>query len=182
VKVGLRLVDEAAAEAIVAGQCPAGYRCAPDFPAEGDRIAARLFLERVAAGADPRPYGAFLVCLEEDSRAPDPAPDLRDLLIGGIGFHGGVDERGRVEIGYAIVPSHQGAGYAKAALGLLIELATELGAQVLTAETEPGNLASQAVLRHLGFTSGQASVDSGDTLFYERAIWPGACRDIRVTR
>ena len=46
-----------------------------------------------------------------------------------------------------------------------IEQAKELGAQVLTAETEPGNLASQAVLRHLGFTSRKAPVEAGDTLW-----------------
>jgi RimJ/RimL family protein N-acetyltransferase len=170
VKLGLRLVDEAAAEAIVSGGCPAAYRCAPDFPADGDRIAARLFLERVAAGVDPRPFGAFLVCLKPDLTAPDELADLRDLAIGGIGFHGGVDERGRAEIGYAIVPSHQGAGYATLALRLLIDKARELGVKVLTAETEPGNLASQAVLRHLEFKACEASGEAGDTLFYERAI------------
>jgi RimJ/RimL family protein N-acetyltransferase len=170
VKVCLRPVDEAAAEAIVAGGCPAGYRCAPDYPADGDRIAARLFLERVAAGADPRPYGAFLVCLADAPSAPGPLADQAELLVGGIGFHGGVDERGRVEIGYAIVPSHQGAGYATQALHLLVDRARELGAQVVTAETEPGNLASQAVLRHLGFKACEPRTDAVDTLFYERAI------------
>ncbi len=169
-KLGLRLLDEAAAEAIVSGGCPVAYRCAPDFPAEGDRIAARLFLERVAAGADPRPFGAFLVCLTPDLSVPDQPNDLHDLAIGGIGFHGGVDERGRVEIGYAIVPSHQHAGYATQALQLLIDKARELGAKVLTAETEPENLASQAVLGHLGFKACEASGEAGDTLFYEREI------------
>ena len=70
--------------------CPAGFRCAPDYPAEGDRIAAGLFLERCAAGADPRPFGAYLVCSGQPpidiGVAADPA-----LVIGGIGFHGRSD-------------------------------------------------------------------------------------------
>ena len=138
--VELRLLDEPAAQAIIAGQCPADLKCAQDYPADGDRIAARLFLERVSAGVDPRPYGGFLVCLQPYG-----------LVIGGIGFHGEVDESGRVEIGYGIVPSQQGRGYATQALGLLIGTARSLGARVLIAETESGNTASRAVLDHHNF-------------------------------
>jgi RimJ/RimL family protein N-acetyltransferase len=148
VTVRLRLIDEPAAHEIAAGRCPQDCRCAPDYPAESDRIAAQLFLERCAAGADPRPYGAFLVCLAD-------SPDDDGFVIGGIGFHGGVDERGRVEIGYGIVPSQQGQGHAKEAVELLVKMARELGADTLTAETEPANLASQAVLRHAAFASGR---------------------------
>ena len=161
--VTLRLMDPAAAEGIVAGGCPDGFVCAPDYPAEGDRIAAGLFLERCAADADPRPFGAYLVC---SSAASASSPE-EELVIGGIGFHGEADERGRVEIGYGIVPSHQGRGCATQALGQLIQRAIGLGVRVLTAETDHGNAASQAVLRHHRF----ANVGADErTVFFELAL------------
>jgi RimJ/RimL family protein N-acetyltransferase len=153
----LRLMDEPVAEAIVAGRCPDGWACAPDYPAESDRVAAAMFLERCAAGVDPRPFGAFLVCqVRQVGKVTQGAPVTTDsppseLIIGGIGFHGGVDERGRVEIGYGIVASERRKGHATQALRLLIEHARQLGAVTLFAETEAGNEASQGVLTAVGF-------------------------------
>jgi RimJ/RimL family protein N-acetyltransferase len=166
VNIRLRLIDETAAKAIVAGRCPPGYRCAEDYPAEPDRIAARLFLERCEAGFDPRPFGAFLICLADRPEAAD----SEALTVGGIGFHGGIDPLGRVEIGYGIVPSQQRRGYATKALGLLVELAAELGATVLTAETYSANAASRAVLLHHNFTPVGVG---GDPQSFER---PLGCR------
>ncbi len=142
--VTLRQLDEAAARAIMAGGCPPGLRCAPDYPATGDRIAAGMYIERCAAGADPGPFGAFLICVAA-------APDADLLVVGGIGFHGGPDERGRVEIGYAVVPSYEGRGLATQALAMLVARARELQVRVIVAEAETSNAASQAVLRSGGF-------------------------------
>jgi RimJ/RimL family protein N-acetyltransferase len=122
-------------------------------------VAAGLFLQRLQAGLDPRPFGAFLVVLES------PPPGQAPLVVGGVGFHGGPDEQGRVEIGYAIVPSHQRRGYATQALGQLVELARELGAQALIAEVDEDNAASRAVLARCGFVSCYAS-----SLRYERTL------------
>jgi RimJ/RimL family protein N-acetyltransferase len=140
--VRLHAIDPAVARQIVAGGCPDGFTAPLDYPAEGDRIAAGLFLEACAAGVDPRPFGRFLICLP-GQRLP--------TVIGGIGFSGGPDEAGRVEIGYGVVPSHQRRGYASAALGVLIPLAREFGATYLWAETDSANVASQRVLRRNGF-------------------------------
>jgi RimJ/RimL family protein N-acetyltransferase len=159
--VQLRLIDEPAAEAIAAGGCPEGVRCPPDYPAEGDRVAAGMFLERCAAGVDPRPFGAFLVCLAPDAyRTTDSS--AAELVVGGIGFHGPPDENGRAEIGYGIVPSQRRNGYATQALRLLIEQARKLGAGTLIAETEPENEASRAALDRVGFAR------FGED---ERAVW-----------
>lgn len=141
--LALRLIDEFAARAIFAGTRPPGYRSPPDYPVESDRIAAGLFLQRLEAGLDPRPFGAFLVVLGSET---DP-----ELVIGGIGFHGGPDEHGRVEIGYGIAPSYRGRGYATGAVALLIESARALGASTLLAETDQDNEASQRVLERSGF-------------------------------
>ena len=58
----------------------------------------------------------------------------------------------RAAIGYWILDRHRGHGYAKAAVSLLPGLARELGLIRLEALIEPGNHASQAVCRALGFT------------------------------
>jgi len=151
VTLRLRPIDEPAAEAIVAGRCPDGWSCAPDYPAEGDRVAAGMFLERCAAGVDPRPYGAFLVCDVTESAYNTTDSRWSGRIIGGIGFHGATDDRGRVEIGYAIVPSERRKGHATQALQQLVEHARELGALTLLAETEAGNEPSQRVLTRVGF-------------------------------
>ncbi|HEX4430111.1 MAG TPA: GNAT family protein [Frankiaceae bacterium] len=148
----LRLIDEPAAESIVAGSCPAGWRCAPDYPAEGDRVAAAMFLERCAAGIDPRPFGAYLVWKVTERAYGTTDSEQPGVIIGGIGFHGGMDDRGRVEIGYGIVGSERRKGHATQALRQLIEVARDLGAVTLFAETDPSNEPSQAVLRRVGFS------------------------------
>ena len=145
--VALWPLDRAAALAIVSGICPSGFSCAADYPAESDHIAAGMFLERLSADLDPRPFGGFLIVLTEQ---PQKSPLF---VIGGIGFHGGPDPRGRVEVGYGVVPSEQGRGYATKALGLLIERAREFGASSLIAEVELWNTASRTVLDRCGFRS-----------------------------
>jgi RimJ/RimL family protein N-acetyltransferase len=165
VKLRLHLIDREGAGQIINGSSPTGFRPAPDFPAETDRISARLFIERCDAGTDPRPYGVFLVFLANEDADHEDGQESR-LAIGGIGFHGSVDERGRVEIGYGIVASQQGNGYATEALRLLIDLAGGLGARTLTAETEPENVASQKVLRKCDFQ--QVGGDEGPRSFERR--------------
>jgi RimJ/RimL family protein N-acetyltransferase len=165
VTLELRLIDEPAAQAILSGRCPEGFACATDFPGEGDRVAAGMFLERCAAGVDPRPFGVFLVCLAAVGayRTTDSADFAGlGLVVGGIGFHGDPDEEGRVEIGYGIVASQRRNGYATQALHRLVERARGLGAATLIAETERENEPSQGVLRKVGFV--RFAED-------ERAVW-----------
>ncbi len=179
--VQLRLLDELAAAAMAAGETPSSVRGAAGFPAESDRIAALLFVERCGAGLDPRPFGHFLVCLVDEAAGPPPTP----LAIGGIGFHGGPDEQGQVEIGYGIVPAYRGRGHASKALRLLVDRAVCLGARCLTAETEADNLASQHVLEGQGFRlEGQAfsrQSARGDTVFYQRRLLPRAAGQLTVS-
>ncbi len=163
----LRPIDEPAAEAIFSGACPEGFACAPDYPAQDDRVAAGMFLERLAAGVDPRPFGPFVVCLNPDDIDRTTAPAGAGLIIGGIGFHGPPDETGRVEIGYAIVPSQRRRGYATQALRLLAERAQSLGAATLIAETEVDNDGSQGVLTKVGFVR---YAQDDRTAWFERAL------------
>jgi RimJ/RimL family protein N-acetyltransferase len=74
-------------------------------------------------------------------------------VVGDVGFHGPPAASGPVvvEIGYAVVPPLRRQGIASLACGLLLEVAWRDGADQVLAETDPGNVASQTVLRHNGF-------------------------------
>jgi GNAT superfamily N-acetyltransferase len=73
------------------------------------------------------------------------------LVVGGIGFFG-PPRGGEVEIGYGIVPSRQGRGYATEALQAMIVMAwADSRVAIVVAGTDPGNVASQRVLGKAGF-------------------------------
>ncbi|MGW7054792.1 GNAT family N-acetyltransferase [Streptomyces sp. NPDC054887] len=117
-----------------------GTRCphwANDFPAEGDRVVAGLF--------DQYPdwlgtYGHRLI-IERGS----------GLVVGSIGLFWPPSE-GVVEIGYGIVASRRGRGYAPEATRALTEFAlTSPDVHTVSAEVELSNPASVRVLEKAGF-------------------------------
>lgn len=75
------------------------------------------------------------------------------LVVGDISFHGPpADSSPRtVEVGYGVVPSWRGRGVATRACALVLETAWADGADLVIAETAPGNVASQKVLLSNGF-------------------------------
>jgi ribosomal-protein-alanine N-acetyltransferase len=73
------------------------------------------------------------------------------IAIGGIGFHGGPDEAGMVEIGYNIIPAYERQGYATEMARRVIEWAFHTpGIQVITAQCLDDNLGSIRVLEKVG--------------------------------
>ena len=76
---------------------------------------------------------------------------VNDVVVGDIGFHGPAGADGAVEIGYTVVPAWRGRGVASRACGLIVEQAWQDGAEIVIAETENGNVASQMVLLRNGF-------------------------------
>jgi [ribosomal protein S5]-alanine N-acetyltransferase len=116
---------------------------AADYPSEGDVIIAGLLQDVGPAVADPadQAWGHRQV-VERAS----------GLVVGGIGFFGPPRESGEVEVGYGIVPSRQGRGYATEALQTMLAMAwADPRVTVVVAGTDPGNLASQRVLGKAGF-------------------------------
>lgn len=108
-----------------------------DFPADGDRVIASLFAERPAWFDD---YGHRLI-LERESGA----------VVGSIGLfwppHDGV-----VEIGFGVVASRRGLGYALDAANAVTRFA--LGSprvRLVSATVELANTASIRVLDMAGF-------------------------------
>ncbi len=72
-------------------------------------------------------------------------------VIGDIGFMGGPDQGGVVEVGYSIVPEYRNQGYATEMARALIAWAfQEKGIKVVTAACRDDNLGSIKVLEHVG--------------------------------
>lgn len=113
-----------------------GLACAEDFPQEGDLAIAALLAEGVIQPEAPwTPYAVL----------------VDGVVVGTAGFKGAPTDSA-VEIGYGIVPSHRRRGVASAAVAALLAVSRAHGVVTVTAETEPDNLASQAVLIGTGFT------------------------------
>ena len=69
-----------------------------------------------------------------------------------MGFRGGPDEEGRADVGYDLVETARGNGYATEALRALAEWALARDdVRTLFATIEPSDLPSQAVVSRAGF-------------------------------
>jgi RimJ/RimL family protein N-acetyltransferase len=97
------------------------------------------FLRATAAGGEQRPFGYYRITRLADGRA-----------VGGVGFKGR-PEGGCVELGYGLVPSARGHGYAAEAVVALLAIAAEHGLAKVVAETMLENIASQRTLVRAGF-------------------------------
>src|SRR5687768_17063000 len=98
----LRRVTREAAEAILAGERPRDVRVADDYPTEFS-----AGLAQAALGAEGQ-FGSFFLHRSED-----------DIVVGDIGA-AFIDDAGTAEIGYAVVESQRGRGYATAAVEALV--------------------------------------------------------------
>ena len=145
---------------------------APDYPGDGDVVIARLLQEAGrdvgreagrevgqaragdAIGPVAGPSGAGPSGAEPGDEAwghRQVVERASGLVVGGIGFFGPPLDA-EVEIGYGIVPSRQGRGYATEALLAMIAMAwADARVRTVVAGTDPGNVASQRVLGKAGF-------------------------------
>jgi len=138
-RLQLHAIDVAEAERIVARSAGPADTWADDFPFEGDVGAVARFLRATATHGEQRPFGYYRITHSADGRA-----------IGGLGFKGQPDA-GCVEIGYGLVPSARGHGYAAEAVVALLTVATDHGLSRVIADTTLDNIASQRTLIRAGF-------------------------------
>jgi RimJ/RimL family protein N-acetyltransferase len=138
-RLRLHAVDVPEAERIVARRAGPADTWADDFPFEGDVVAVGQFLRATAAHGEQRPFGYYRITRSADGRA-----------IGGIGFTGR-PEGGCVEIGYGLVPSGRGHGFAAEAVTALLSVAADHGVSMVIADTTLDNIASQRTLVRAGF-------------------------------
>ncbi|MEU7689661.1 GNAT family N-acetyltransferase [Microbispora hainanensis] len=127
------------AERVLAVESDSSDRWAPGYPTEGDMYAAKRFLDTCAVTGDPQPFGNYEIRRREDGQA-----------IGGVGFHGPADENGSVTIGYGLIPSARGQGYASEALREILLFARARGITCVKGDADHGNVASQHVMMAVG--------------------------------
>ncbi len=87
--------------------------------------------------------------------------DAPDEAIGSLCFKG-ISSDGIVEIGYGIKPAYEGQGYTSEAVNALAHWAMmQPGVKRVEAETDPGNIPSQKVLRNAGFVPAGETGEEG---------------------
>lgn len=134
----LRRFTLARAQDVLAGSTPASQRWAAGYPLDDEVGLLRLV---IAAATEPAGWGPWQIL---------DRPHHRLRAIGGIGFLGGPDELGEVEVGFGLVPAVRGAGLATEALTALIGWAFGHGARVVHATTTVHNVASQRTMTNAG--------------------------------
>ncbi|GGL32498.1 N-acetyltransferase [Planomonospora parontospora subsp. antibiotica] len=126
-----------------------------DFPAEGDQVIASLLAEHPAWLGE---YGHRQI-IERDS----------GLVVGSIGLFWPPDD-GALEIGYGIVPSRRGLGYASEAARALTGFAlTAPGVHMVYADVELSNPPSIRVLEKAGFQRSHTDTEQGTARFTSNA-------------
>lgn len=102
-------------------------------------------------------------------------PDGRREVIGTIGFHAPPDETGRVEIGYRVEAAFRRRGIATECIRALLAWAQSQGIHRFRASVAPGNVASLAIIRSLGFNQVGVQVDEidGEELVFDLDRPPG---------
>lgn len=88
------------------------------------------------------------------------------VLVGAGGYFGPPDEKGEVEIGFSVMPSWQGLGYATEIARMLIENAfSDIRVQRVIAHTTSANPASCRVLEKCRFNCVFENEESGNNRF-----------------
>ncbi len=88
------------------------------------------------------------------------------LIIGDVGFKGPPGRENSVEIGFSIVPSRRGWGFALETVSSMVEYVLSTDASIrLTAECSPDNLPSLRTLETCGF---RRSGRIGENLLFRR--------------
>ncbi len=124
---------------------------ADDYPGDGDVVIAGLLQGAQEAAGGPGPVRAGPDAADEAWGHRQVVERASGLVVGGIGFFG-PPLGGEAEIGYGIVSSRQGRGYATEAVQAMLAMAwADSRVRTVAAGTDPGNAASQRVLEKAGF-------------------------------
>lgn len=145
----LRPLPWGAVRAITAGVRLGDW--ADDYPADGDVVIAGLLQGAHEAPGGPGAGRAGGGTADDAWGRRQVVERGSGLVVGGIGFFG-PPLGGEAEIGYGIVPSRQGRGYATEAVQAMLAMAwADSRVRIVVAGTDPGNAASQRVLEKAGF-------------------------------
>ncbi|MCK8677171.1 GNAT family N-acetyltransferase [Streptomyces lichenis] len=127
-----------------------GFHWAEGGPEEGTRFAGGMVVKAYEDGSYRPGWGSYAIVRAEDGRA-----------VGGVGFHAAPDQEGAVEIGYDVVASARGRGYAAEALAALVRRAlTDPAVRLVRATVDHPNAASHAVVARAGFQRVSADAEN----------------------
>jgi [ribosomal protein S5]-alanine N-acetyltransferase len=148
-------------EALVAGDTEAASAAigavVPEKLRDGLEDFLRYRLAQLAADPSIRGWLGRAMVLTE--------PDGTRRVIGTVGFHGPPDDRGRLEIGYSVQAAYRRQGFAREAVRAMFDWAArEHGIHRFIASISPGNEASRALTRELGFVQTGEQMDEIDGL------------------
>ncbi|GAA3743814.1 GNAT family N-acetyltransferase [Streptomyces tremellae] len=127
------------AERVVAGEPGPGDRWAPGYPDAFDVKGVSSYLAVCSISGDPAPFGTYEIRRRSDGCA-----------IGGLGLHGPPAADETVTVGYSVIASQRGNGYATEALRGLVARLRTLGVTGVRADTDLDNTVSQRVLKAAG--------------------------------
>ncbi len=134
-------IDRELARAILIARAPVGAQWAAGYPTDGSLACAAAVIEASDAGRTS-PFGAFCIVRHDSG-----------LTIGDTLFHSPPDDRGTVDIGYGLVRSARGHGFATIAVRAMLGWAFAQRSVVrVTANTTDDNAASVRVMERAGMT------------------------------
>ena len=140
-RVRIEPIRHERALALLAGRPEPGCAWEQGFPPPALLASLQRVLDDGVGTASFGPFYAYVIIRRRDG-----------LAVGDAGFFGPPGADGKVEIGYALVPSARGSALAVEAVALLAGWAlTQPGVRALTARVEANNAASLRLLDQLGF-------------------------------
>lgn len=119
----------------------AGYKVTPGYPMDAYKELFPYKIERFRQYPEENEYEGAIIHKGEQK------------IIGDMGFKGGPDEEGNMDLGYSMMEAYQGKGYttemAQAAVAWGLQ---QPGVKKITASCSENNIASIRVLEKVGFT------------------------------
>ena len=141
-RLELRPLPPEAAEALPLDRGKASRDLNARVPDEWPQPDLLNVLPRQAAAFSGAECFGIWVMIEREGRA----------VVGDIGFHGPPDDQGAIEIGYCVVPSRRGRGYASEAARAMVEWASSRqNVRLIVAGCDPNNVPSICTLERAGF-------------------------------
>jgi [ribosomal protein S5]-alanine N-acetyltransferase len=142
------LSSQARLASLLGAQIPDGWP-----PGEYDQSAISFFLDRMRDNPEAVRWYSWYALLRLH---------VGKILVGAAGFFGPPDANGQVEIGYSVVSTFAGQGYATEMVQALVQFAFSSGrVKRVIAHTSQENIGSTRVLEKAGFAIAGAGQEEG---------------------
>lgn len=126
----------------------APYRAAPEYPLEIYKQFFKYKIERFRKFPNENEWEGIIIHKNDN------------MIMGDMGFKGGPNQEGIIDIGYSIVPSYRGCGYATEMGKAMVNWGlSQPNVKKVIATCDPDNFASIRVLEKIGFHITQKTED-----------------------